>query len=109
MLRGRTGFDAVVLKDGTVLAVGDDFACYPGGAVPGSERAELYDPIADSWVEVASLNKPRKSPATVALADGSAMVMGGINSDDVPFSSTKLFSPETLTWANGPLLERRAW
>ena len=105
MIRARTGFDAVQLGDGTVLVVGDDFACHPGGAVPGSERAELYDPIADTWVEVASLNKPRKSPATVALPDGSAMVLGGINSDDVPFSSTKIFSPETRTWTNGPLLD----
>src|SRR5215218_3942404 len=48
----RTGFDAVVLGDGTVLAVGDDFACYPGGAMTGSERAELYDPLADVWLEV---------------------------------------------------------
>ena len=105
MIRARTGFDAVRLGDGTVLVVGDDFACHPGGAAPGSERAERYDPTIDSWAEVDSLNKPRKLPATVALADGSAMVIGGINSDDVPFSSTKLFGPDEGTWTDGPLLE----
>jgi hypothetical protein len=104
MLRARTGFDAVALGDGTVLAVGDDFACHPGGAVPGSERAELYDPVADAWTEVASLNKPRKVPATVALRDGSVMVVGGTNSDDFPFSSTKIFSPAGRAWSDGPLL-----
>jgi hypothetical protein len=104
MLRSRHGFDAVALGDGRVLAVGDDFACHPGGAVPGSERAELYDPVADAWTEVQSLNKPRKIPATVALHDGSAMVLGGINSDDVPFSSTRVFWPAARAWTDGPLL-----
>jgi hypothetical protein len=102
----RTGFDAVLLGDGTVLAVGDDFACHPGGASRGSERAEVYAPTADAWVEVESLNKPRKIPATVVLPDGSALVLGGYNSDDQPFSSTKVFTPATRTWTAGPLLEK---
>ena len=105
MLKVRQGFDAVLLGDGTVLAVGSDSACVPGGAEPGSETAEVYDPIADAWVEVESLNNPRKVPATVGLADGSAMVIGGINQADIGFSSTKVFSPETRTWSDGPLLE----
>jgi hypothetical protein len=104
MRHARTGFDAVLLGDATVLVVGDDFACLPGGAAPGSERAEVYDPTADMWVDVESLNKPRKVPATVALADGSALVIGGSNTDDQPFSSTKAFNPATRTWTSGPLL-----
>ncbi len=104
MLHGRTGFDAVVLGDGTVLAVGDDQACLPGPAAPGSERAERYDPAADTWVEVPSLNKPRKEPATVAMWDGSAMVLGGLNDIEQPFSSTKVFETETGAWTDGPLM-----
>ena len=104
MVRPRTGFDAVVLGDGTVLAVGDDQACLPGPAEPGSETAERYDPIVDSWAEVPSLNKPRKEPATVAMSDGSAMVLGGLNDVDEPFSSTKQFETETGTWTDGPLM-----
>ena len=95
-----------MLGDGTVLVVGDDFACLPGGAVSGSERAEVYDPVADTWVDVESLNKPRKVPATVVLRDGTALVIGGFNSDDQPFSSTKAFSPATRTWTTGPLLDQ---
>jgi hypothetical protein len=102
---GRIGFDAVVLGDGSILAVGDDHDCIPGAAETGSERAEVYEPDDDRWVEVESLNKPRKLPATVGLADGSAMVIGGINSDDISFSSTKIFSPTARKWADGPLLE----
>ena len=104
MIRGRVGFDAVLLGDGTVLAIGDDKDCYPGGALEGSERAESYDPATDTWTEEDSLNKPRKLPATVVLPDGSAMVIGGVNSDDEAFSSTKVFSPATRSWSDGPLL-----
>ena len=106
MRHARTGFDAVQLGDGTVLVVGDDFACLPGGAASGSERAEVYDPTTDTWVDVESLNKPRKVPATVVLPDGSALVLGGYNSDDQPFSSTKIFAPSTRAWTSGPLLDK---
>ena len=95
MVRARTGFDAVVLGDGSVLAVGDDFACYPGPAAAGSERAERYDPVGDAWIEAPSLNKPRKEPATVVLSDGSALVVGGLNDVEQPFSSTKRFATGT--------------
>jgi hypothetical protein len=105
MLRARTGFDSLVLGDGTVLAVGDDVACLPGPAEPGSETAERYDPATDRWTEAASLNKPRKSFATVRLSDGRALVMGGSNQDDQLYSSTKLFDPTTGSWIDGRLLD----
>ena len=104
MLRARTGFDAVVLGDGSVLAVGDDVACYPGPAAAGSERAERYDPVKNVWMEAPSLNKPRKEPATVVLSDGSALVIGGLNDVEQPFSSTKRFATGTGAWADGPLM-----
>jgi len=104
MVRPRQGFDTVVLGDGTVLAVGDDEACLPGPAAPGSETGERYDPTADTWADVPSLNKPRKESAMVAMFDGSAMVLGGLNADDQPFSSTKQFEPETEAWTDGPLM-----
>jgi hypothetical protein len=105
MARERQGFDAVVLGDGRVLAVGSDWDCHPGPAEPGSETAEVYDAVADTWSEVESLNKPRKVPATVVLANGRALVLGGVNSEDVSFSSTKIFDPATRAWTDGPLLE----
>jgi hypothetical protein len=105
MLHARTGFDSVVLGDGSVLAVGDDFACFPGPAQEGSERAERYDPETDTWTEAPSLDKPRKTFATVRLADGRALVIGGVDAEDASDSSTKLFDPATGTWTDGPLLE----
>lgn len=105
MLRARTGFDSVLLGDGSVLAVGDDSACLPGPAEPGSETAERYDPATDTWTAAESLNKPRKSFAMVRLADGRALVVGGTNPDDALYSSTKLFDPATGRWTDGPLLD----
>ena len=104
MREARSGFDAVVLGDGTVLAVGSDLWCAPGGAVEGSERTEIYDPGADAWHETGSLNKPRKTFATVVTASGEAMVIGGLNADELPFSSTKQYASASATWADGPLL-----
>ena len=105
MLRARTGFDSVVLGDGSVLAVGDDFACFPGPALEGSERAERYDPATDTWTEAESLNKPRKTFAMVRLADGRALVIGGLDPEEASYSSTKLFDPATGSWTDGPLLD----
>src|SRR5262245_49530418 len=104
MPRPRSGFDAVILGDGTVLVVGDDHDCAPGGASPGSELADIYDPSLDVWHEAQPLNKPRKNATMVTLPDGSAMVIGGVNRDEIPFSSTKILSPESGTWRDGPLL-----
>lgn len=105
MVRARTGFNSIVLGDGTVLAVGDDFACFPGPAQPGSERAERFDPATDAWTAAESLNKPRQSFAMVRLADGRALVIGGTNADEAMFSSTKLFDPTNGSWSDGPLLD----
>ena len=64
----------------------------------------LNDPATDTWVAAESLNKPRRWATTVALPNGSAMVLGGVNSDAEPFSSTKIISPATRTWTSGPLM-----
>ena len=104
MRRARDGFRALVLGDDTVLVAGDDLACAPGGASPGSETAERYDPLADTWSATAPLNKPRKGFAMVPTLDGGALVAGGVNADDQPFSSTKRFIPATGAWTDGPLL-----
>jgi hypothetical protein len=104
MLRARDGFRVLPLGDETVLVVGDDGACHPGPAEPGSETSERYDPIADEWTVAASLNKPRKEFAMVPAQDGGVMVVGGINDLDQPFSSTKRFDLDSATWIDGPLL-----
>jgi hypothetical protein len=103
MLRARDGFRVQPLGDETVLVVGDDHACHPGPAEPGSETAERYDPIADEWTVAASLNKPRQAFAMVPSEDGGVLVIGGINAEDQPYSSTKRLDLDAATWVDGPL------
>ena len=105
MVHPRVEFHSVLLTDGTLLAVGED-ACVSAGAAQGSERAEVYNPGTDRWTEVGSLNKPRGVPQLVALPDGTAMVLGGVNEQDVAFSSTKVYSPRDRAWSAGPLMIR---
>ncbi len=104
MPRGLVDLDAIVLGDGTVLVLGEP-TCTAEGATEDSKRADLYDPSTDSWTAVESLNKPRRLAAVVGLHDGTALVAGGMNSDGVPFSSTKIFDPSTRTWRDGGLLD----
>lgn len=106
MLRARDGFRALVLGDDTVIVVGADEACAPGGASPGSKTSERYDPVADEWSIAASLNNPRKDFAMVPAADGGVMLIGGVNAADEPFSSTKRFDLDAAIWVDGPLLNR---
>jgi hypothetical protein len=105
MVYPRIDFRSALLTDGTLLAVGDD-RCGIAGAYQGSERTEIYDPTADRWTEVGSLNKPRGGPQLMALPDGGAMVLGGVNEQDEEFSSTKVYSPNDRTWSDGPLMIR---
>jgi Kelch motif protein len=105
MVHPRILFHSVLLTDGTMLAVGDD-GCGLAGANKGSEITEVYDPTADSWTQVGSLNKPRGGLQLMALPDGAAMVLGGVNEQDEEFSSTKIYSPIERGWSDGPLMIR---
>jgi hypothetical protein len=105
MVFARLGARAALLKDGSLLVVGNE-PCVAAGEPTQSERAEVYDPSTDTWAEVDSLNKQRDGFALVALRDGTGMVLGGSNAQSQPFSSTKIYRPATHTWSDGPLMQR---
>ena len=95
---------SVPSSSATARSVGD-VECHPDFQ-PGGETAERFDPATDRWTEAESLNKPRNGNDMVRTGDGEAMVVGGLNADGDPFSSTKLFDPTTGRWRDGPLLDR---
>jgi len=101
----RLGARSVLLQDGTILVVGNR-PCVAAGEPTSSERAEVFDPTTGTWSAVASLNKQRDGGALVALSGGKAMVLGGTNAQSEPYSSTKVYSPSTHAWTDGPLMER---
>jgi hypothetical protein len=95
-------FDAVLLGDGRVLAIGAS-----GEQEPPS--AQLYDPATDTWSATIGLPRPRFESALVALRDGRALVIGGLNGDAYAddtqsYSSAYAFDPETETWAKVGLM-----
>jgi hypothetical protein len=60
------------LPDGGVLVVESDF-----GETPGA--AQRYDPESDAWSGLPSVPEPRSRGATVVLADGSVLLIGGFS------------------------------
>ncbi len=77
--RGADRFDEAVarLADGRVLVAG-------GGPQYGYDAirwADLYDPAAGRWLPVPPLPEPLGPAAAVAMADGSAVVIGATEED----------------------------
>jgi Domain of unknown function (DUF1929)/Glyoxal oxidase N-terminus/Galactose oxidase, central domain len=77
---GRTNVSAVVLPNGTTLAI--------GGQTKGKKEKEpgvvltpeLYNPVTNVWTKLAVMKKPRQyHSVAVLLPDGRVIAAGGIN------------------------------
>jgi hypothetical protein len=102
MPRERQGFDAVQLGDGAILAVGSDWGCQPGPAVPSSTK--ILDPMTRAWTDGPLLEYARVQPSAVRLDDGRE----GFSGAWVALRSTELYDPATDTWTPaGDLSEPR--
>lgn len=86
---------------GMVLVAGGDSTC-EGCATP-LDSAELYDPSTGLWTYTGSMTLARywDNPSPTTLADGSILIVGGVN----PFGGTyhwlneaEIYDPTTQTW-----------
>jgi len=71
---------AVGLPGGEVLVAGGTVAVsdvVEGSTQPYSNRAEIYDPIMNDWIEIAPMPVARAGAAGVQLRDGSVLIAGG--------------------------------
>lgn len=92
---GRVNHTATLLSDGRILVAG-------GGYDGATARASLYDPVADEWIPVADMNRPRVLHAAVRLGDSRVLVVGGERFDSP--QSAEIFDPGSGRWTliDGP-------
>jgi len=83
----------VLLANGDVLLVNG-----------GGRRAAIRDADSAEWRIVPGLPAVRGGLGFVALDDGSALAIGGVNADGVSFSSVYRFDPVATTWRKIGLL-----
>ena len=84
----------VLLANGDVLLVNGD-----------GREAAIRDAGSGAWRIVPGLPAVRTGFGFVALGDGSALAVGGVNGDGVSFSSVYRFDPAETTWRKIGLLE----
>ena len=86
----RSGHTATLLQNGNVLVVGG--AVDEGGFDNVPSRAELYNPISDSWREVGA-DVFRAGHTATLLPNGKVLIAGGNNPQGV-----RLYDPATETF-----------
>lgn len=75
---GTSDYALALLADGRVMLSGGRRAAATGQPKP-SAAAYLFDPRAQSWQRIADTAKAHARHALIALADGSAVALGGDN------------------------------
>jgi hypothetical protein len=100
MTSGRFAHSAVLLTSGKVLVVGGADQRDPERLI---DTAEIFDPSAGRWLSAGSIGTPRKQFTLTALADGGALVTGGLAADGwTVLSTTMLYNPDKNQWSPGP-------
>jgi Kelch motif/Galactose oxidase, central domain len=98
---GRHNHSATILANGKLLVVGG----LVGGASPSNPSSplasvELYDPVANTWQDMAPLSTPRGEHRAVLLPDGSVLVIGG--NSGTP--TAERYDPQANTWTSAGTL-----
>jgi hypothetical protein len=81
--------DCVTLADGRVLALGTVGSDQDSVTGPYVLSAQIYDPEANHWTNLGPLEPKFYSPSLIALPDGRAVVLGGLN------DTAQFFDPAT--------------
>lgn len=97
---------AILLGDGRVLVVGNEWYPEEGGETRDLGTAELWVPATGTWQRTESLNRSRSDFAAVPLADGRALVIGGTNPDRQSYSSAYVYDPDRETWSKVGLMDK---
>lgn len=106
MALGRAHPYIVPLGDGSVLVAGnDDLDCVRADSV----GTEIWTPSTGEWSAGPSLNSPRADFAAVAVADGAALVTGGLNAGIATEFGQDRHQSYSSTYAYDPLNASAGW
>lgn len=103
----RRWHEAILLNNGKVLVSGG--YGNTGGNVGGPTlaSAEIYDPVANSWMPAASMAAARYYHTMTLLPDGTVLVVGGqttTGNTNTPLASAERYDPVTDTWSSAGTL-----
>ena len=84
----------VVLADGRVLAFGGQLTL-----PKGIKQAATFDPLTNTWTEVASMNFARWYPSGTVLADGRVFVGNGNDENGSVVKAFEVYDPATNSWS----------
>jgi uncharacterized protein (TIGR03382 family) len=87
----RERHTATLLQDGTVLVAGGE----DNGFL--LSEAEIYDPVTDSWTQVAPMSSVREDFTATRLQDGNVLVTGGFGGEILE-DSAEIYNPVTQSW-----------
>jgi N-acetylneuraminic acid mutarotase len=104
MVEARLNHTATVLLDGRVLVVGG-FADQPPTS-SALRSAEIYDPVINRWTAVSDMHVKRARQTATLLANGSVLVVGGIDGGITTSGSSayesEVYDPRGNTWLAVP-------
>ncbi len=99
----------IPLADGRALAIGG--VVNDSNRALDTARAEIFDPVTNSWTLTGDMNVSRVSPEAIALTDGRILVTGGSDSYGMTLgdsSDSEVYDPDTGEWTlTGPMSVRR--
>jgi N-acetylneuraminic acid mutarotase len=92
---------ATLLPNGKVLVAG---GCNDDACTGALSSAEVYDPSANTWTAVASMNTPRRSHTATLMPNGKVLVAGGYNGGTYALIDAEVYDPEANTWTTVALM-----
>ena len=98
MTQARAAHSQAVLPDGRVLVAGGQTSVAIGSSPTAT--AELYNPATETWTNTAPMSTARVFAATIRLASGKVLVIGGTDKDPAaPLNTAEIYDPAAGAWA----------
>jgi hypothetical protein len=98
----RFHHSATALRDGRILVTGGYLTQGDGihRQVSPTNSSSIFEPFSGSWFPAAPMTTGRARHASTLLADGSVVVVGGING--FLLDSIEIYDPSNDRWTKGP-------